>query len=239
MTRAPLLALLFAAPIVAAATDHKAAVADAISALGGNASRSVVVETPINGLKEVRVDGQVVYVSEDGKYLIAGDLIDVKSKINLSDITRSELRAKTLRDAPQGERIVYGDPKSAKKLYVFTDTSCGYCAKFHDEVPALNAAGVTVEYLAWPRGGPRSEAYTDMISVWCSADRKAAYGKVIKGGQVASVTCSHPIRSSYELGESLGVNATPAIFDASGRQLGGYLPAAQVLKAMQNGVRNE
>lgn len=194
-------------------------------------SKISVSETPISGLKEVRTDGQVVYMTEDGNFLFAGDIIDVRTKTNLTDIARGEMRIKVLEGSDKSEHIIYGPANNPRTVYVFTDTSCPYCTKFHAEVPKLVAAGITVEYLAWPRGGPRGPGYGTMQGVWCSKDRAAALDKVFAGGKVDISSCAHPLRKHYELGASIDVQGTPSIYDARGNHLGGFVPAERIIAA--------
>ena len=48
------------------------------------------------------------------------------------------------------------------------------------------------------------------------------------GANVQAPSCNNPVKEQIELGMSLGVRGTPAIFTESGQQIGGYLPAAQL-----------
>lgn len=56
-------------------------------------------------------------------------------------------------------------------LLVFTDITCGYCHKLHEEMKDYNALGITVRYLAFPRQGLESQAEQDMKSIWCAKDK--------------------------------------------------------------------
>ena len=72
--------------------------------------------------------------------------------------------------------------------------------------------------------GLGSKDYTDMISVWCAADRRRALTNAKRGGNVPAKNCTNPVAMQYALGQQLGVNGTPAIFAPDGTQLG--VPAA-------------
>jgi len=229
----PVLGVASAAP-APAPQSAPTSIASAVKSLNPQADVTQVSGTPIAGLKEVRAGNEIVYMSEDGKYLFAGDLIEVASRENLTEVARSSTRAKALSSSNRQEHIVYGPAKNEKKVYVFTDTSCPYCTRFHEEVPKLVAAGITVEYLAWPRGGPRSPAFANMQSVWCSKDRNAAYDKVIQGADLPMESCEHTMQAQYELGVDLNVQGTPAVFAANGTQLGGYVPAQQIIEALND-----
>ena len=125
--------------------------------------------------------------------------------------------------------IVIGPDKPKRTLTVFTDVDCGYCAKFHLDVPALNKQGVKVRYLFYPRTGINSESYRRAVAVWCADDRVKAIGIAKAGGKLNMKTCPNPVASHYQLGQRLDINGTPSIFLDDGKVLPGYVPAPRLL----------
>ena len=123
---------------------------------------------------------------------------------------------------------------SKAEVYVYTDIDCGYCRKFHLEVARINQAGITVNYLSFPRKGIKSSSYEKAVSVWCSVDRKAALTNAKKGDVVKSKICENPVSKHFELGVSMGVIGTPAIYSSEGVELGGYLSADELKKEILN-----
>ena len=69
-----------------AATDTAvpADLADKIKTLVGAAADSVKA-TPVNGVFEVKFGGDIFYISGDGRYIFAGDLIDAQTKTSLTE----------------------------------------------------------------------------------------------------------------------------------------------------------
>ena len=186
------------------------------------------------GFREVIVGGQVVYVSDDGKYLVQGTVVDIETKSELtgSSGALSAYRTGLLQTAPTSERIVFAPANPTYTVSIFTDIECGYCRKLHNEIAELNKLGIAVEYLAFPRMGLGSKDYTSMVSVWCAADRNQAL-TAAKGGQpVPAKNCKNPVASQYELGQRLGVTGTPAVYASNGTQLGSYLPPQQMRAAL-------
>ena len=100
----------------------------------------------------------------------------------------------------------------------------------------LQAAGVTVTYIPFPRSGPTGEVYETMRKVWCSPDRRKAMdiAKGVAGGDLGSGDCKEAdaVKAGYELGVKLGVNGTPAIVMPDGQLQPGYLPADRLLSAL-------
>lgn len=179
-----------------------------------------------------------VLATGDGRYLIQGDLLEIRNN-NLTSVTDLALatgRSQALAQVKPEDMVIFpAKGKAQKVLYVFTDVDCGYCRKFHAQVPELNQRGVEVRYLAFPRGGPASPVAAKLTSVWCAKDRQQALTDAKRGVSLAAANtlCKAPVRSQYDLGTELGVRGTPAVFSQDGMQLGGYVPASELAKTLQ------
>ena len=189
-------------------------------------------ESPIKGVYEVVVGARLFYVSEDGRYLMQGSMVDLKSREDLTEKKLGAARLGALEKLGTDNMIVF-KPKIFKHLvYVFTDIDCGYCRKLHNEIAEYNKQGITVEYLAYPRMGLGSKDHRDMVSVWCAADRNQALTRAKEGKPVQAKECQSPVEAQFALGQRLGVTGTPAVYAANGTQLGGYLPPKQMREAL-------
>jgi len=171
----------------------------------------------------------------DGSYLFTGDLmaIELGKMNNVSEKGRAKKRIVALAQLKDQDLVVYpakGEEKGA--VVAFTDTSCGYCQKFHREISKLNELGITVKYAAWPRSGLSSQTGKLMADIWCSNDREGAMtlAKTRRpvSASVAGCDSSAVINSQIALGRRIGVNGTPAIFTMDGRQVGGYRSATEL-----------
>ncbi|WP_268799852.1 thioredoxin fold domain-containing protein [Pseudomonas huanghezhanensis] len=190
--------------------------------------------SPLNGLYEVKLKGgRVLYASPDGQFVMQGYLFQIQDgkPVNLTEKTERLAISKTINGIPAGEMVVYpaiGETKS--HITVFTDTTCPYCHKLHAEVPALNKMGIEVRYVAFPRQGLGSPGDEQLQAVWCSKDRRAAMDRMVDGKNIQAAKCANPVSKQYEIGQSIGVNGTPAIVLADGQVIPGYQPAPQVAK---------
>jgi thiol:disulfide interchange protein DsbC len=120
-------------------------------------------------------------------------------------------------------------PAGATKaiMNVFTDIDCGYCRKLHQEVAELNALGIEVRYLAYPRAGIPSASYDKIATAWCAQDQQQTLTKAKRGESVATAVCAdNPVAEHYALGQRIGVAGTPAIVLMDGTLIPGYQPAA-------------
>lgn len=230
-----------AAPTLGSGVDASAMqmVQQALARLAPGVQVDVVNRAPLPGFYQVIASGQLVYISADGKYLMNGDLVDLGAKKNLNDAAWAVFRKAELAKVPAAARIEYAPANPKYRITVFTDVTCPYCRVLHEHMAELNKAGVAVDYMAWPRSGVQDEAgrptetYKAMVSAWCAADPKAALDGAFAGREPKAASCANPVSQEFDLGVKLGVSGTPAIFTASGRQIGGYLTPAQLLEVLQ------
>jgi thiol:disulfide interchange protein DsbC len=194
-----------------------------------------VKPSPVPGIYAVAMGADTAYVSADGKYVIAGDMYEVDTRINLTESGRSAARLKALAKLDERDMIIFKPAVVKHTITVFTDVECGYCRKLHSQIDQLNKLGVQVRYLAYPRAGPDTDDWHKMEAVWCAKDRKAAITQAKLGQEVKAPTCgATPVGKQYALGEDMGVRGTPAIFTDRGDYIGGYLPPEDLLKQLES-----
>lgn len=193
-----------------------------------------IASSPLNGLYEVKLKGgRVLYASADGQFVVQGYLFQIQDgkPVNLTEKTERQAIAKTINAIAPGEMVIYPAVGEARShITVFTDTTCPYCHKLHEEVGQLNKLGVEVRYVAFPRQGLGSPGDQQLQAVWCSKDRKAAMDQMVEGKDIKAAKCDNPVSKQFQIGQSIGVNGTPAIVLADGQVIPGYQPAAQVAK---------
>ncbi|PWK88664.1 DsbC family protein [Fulvimonas soli] len=217
-----------------------AAVRKAVQGLGPGVQVDAVTPSPLPGFYQVIASGHLVYVSADGKYMLNGDLVDLASRRNVSQDAWAAFRKAELAKLPPGQGIVFAPPNPKYKITVFTDVNCAYCRAFHAHIAEINKEGIAVEYLAWPRegltttSGRDTPTYTEMVSVWCAADRKAAFTAAKQGQAPKPASCASPVKDQFNLGVRLGVDGTPTVIAPDGRVLGGFVPPDKLLRLLQD-----
>lgn len=168
------------------------------------------------------------FTDKSGKHIIQGQIIAVgqKAPVDISGALVAKAAQDALKTVDKKDMVIYPAKGATKSVvYAFTDADCPYCTKLHEEMGDINARGIEVRYLAWPRS---EGSIPKMEAIWCSEDRNAAMDQAKMGANIQAPSCNNPVREQIELGMSLGVRGTPAIFTESGQQIGGYLPAAQL-----------
>ncbi len=214
-------------------------VRDALAGFAPKVRVDAIKPAPIPGYYQVIASGQMVYVSTDGKYMFSGNLIDLTGKKDMSEADWASFRKAELAKVPPSQRIVFAPPHPTHTVTVFTDVTCGYCRELHRHIDELNKQGIAVEYLPWPREGVVTTAgrdtptYTEMVSVWCAADRKDSFSAaILDGRQPKAATCPNTVKDEFDLGMKLGVSGTPTVIAEDGTVIGGYLDPAQMRHAL-------
>lgn len=217
MKKGLMLLSLLVASVTGAAHADDAAIQKALGSLG--IKQADVQPSPVAGLKTVLTEGGTLYVTEDGKHVLQGPLFDVSGGEPVN-VTNQLLMTRL--EALKDQMIVYKAAKEKHVITVFTDITCGYCHKLHEQMKEYNDLGITVRYLAFPRQGLESQAEKDMRSIWCTADRAKAFDAAMKGDAVSPATCKTDISQHYTLGVQFGINGTPAIVLKNGMVVPGY-----------------
>jgi thiol:disulfide interchange protein DsbC len=218
--------------VVTAPGTPAARAVDAVRKVNPQISVDQVEAAPIAGFQQVIVGGQVVYVSNDGKYLMQGTLFDIDAKKDLGEAALAKVRQQLLKTIPASDRIVFAPANPKYAVTVFTDVECGYCRKLHSQIADYNKQGIAVEYVAFPRMGLGSEDFRKMVAVWCSANPKQALTDAKNDRPVPMKNCTNPVTMQYNLGQRMGLTGTPMILTEDGTQVGGYVPPEQLRAAL-------
>jgi thiol:disulfide interchange protein DsbC len=218
----------------ALAPDETRSLRMAIQAHDPAAQVAVPARSPVEGMYLTSIDGVSGYVSADGRYFIVGDMLDLVSHSNVTEEFRQAARRSLLQKVPPNDAILFAPAKPRYTVIVFTDVDCPYCRKLHGELSQLQARGIAVRYMAFPRSGPNTKAWRTMAAVWCSNDRRDALTRATRGDAVtAASSCSDAvIAKHYALGQQLGIPGTPMIVLSDGTSLGGYMSPDKLLAAL-------
>jgi len=217
-----------------AASAAGASVEETLAAKVPGVEPEHISATPVPGLWEVAVGAQVVYLSEDGRYLVRGELIDLMNGQNLTEERQSALQAEIANrlsaTLDESRMVVFSPGKPRHTITVFTDIDCGYCRKLHGEIDEYTSRGIKVRYLFYPLAGPGSPSWAKADAVWCSPDRNDAMTRAKLGETIKAPPCENtPVAEHFRIGGELGVRGTPMIMLEDGEILRGYVPAEQLV----------
>lgn len=232
-------ALVAAIPLVSIADEAGDKIRNRLEGLLQGHKVESIQPSPLAGFHEVVVDGELLYVSADARFLIQGDIFDLDNGVkNLTEARTGELRKNAMAAIGDDQVIAFGPEDAAHTITVFTDIDCGYCRKLHSEMVQYNEKGIRIRYMFFPRSGPGSESFQKAIWVWCADDRQKAMTAAKSGEDIEQRECDNPVLDHYSLGRQLGVSGTPALVLESGRMVPGYIPAER-LKTMLDELAKE
>jgi thiol:disulfide interchange protein DsbC len=201
--------------------------------LGPNVDPDYIGPAAVPGYQEVIIKGQVIFVTDDGNYLVQG-LMDLRHKRDIAQLgALPGRRLMALNDIPASERIAFA-PDGPRKhtVTVFTDIECGYCRKLHQDIGEYNKLGIAVEYVAYPRAGMGTPDAMKIESVWCASDRRKALTDAKNELAIPSLKCENPVAKHLQIGQRVGLQGTPMILNADGIALPGYMPPQKLLEAL-------
>lgn len=242
-----LVAALSAGGVLALSTfahaDQEAGIPAALERLtinGQQLTPGSVRPAPIEGpLYEIRLkNGETFYSDAQGRHMVVGTLYDnaPEGLVNLTEQGERTHRLAQLEQLSRNDLVIFpasGDEQAV--ITVFTDTTCPYCQMLHQEIGQLNAAGVTVHYVPFPRAGRGSPAAQQLAQVMCSEDPRAAMSAAFEGQtltETPSEGCLASVDEGYRLGQQFGVQGTPSIVLPSGEMGEGYVPVEQLVQAI-------
>lgn len=198
-----------------------------------------IVPSAIPGIYEVAFDSRLMYVSEDGRYIIQGSIFDLEAQQDLTKPRLAEIRGQAVDRLGEENMLIYEPAKTLYQVTVFTDIDCPYCRKMHDDMAEYLKRGIRFRYLFYPRSGKDTPSYAKAVSVWCADDRLAAMDLAKTGGKLPERSCDNPVDEHMALAERMPIRGTPAIVLKSGEVIPGYLPPDRLLQILQEREKNQ
>lgn len=172
---------------------------------------------------EIIINKQIYYATNDGKYLIIGNVINLNTKESITENTKMNQRLSIIDSIDMKNFMIFKPKKTDHILTIFTDTSCPYCQKLHNEIPDLLENNIEIRYVLFSRNGNDVDAYQQLVSAWCSADKVDALEDLFAGDILDDISnCENPIARNFDYAGSLSVEGTPTIFLEDGRIIPGY-----------------
>jgi thiol:disulfide interchange protein DsbC len=192
--------------------------------------------SPIPGIYEFMQGADISYLTADGKYFLDGNLYDMDTRENLTEVLRTRARVAMIGAVPESQMVIFGPKKPLYTITVFTDVDCAYCRQLHSEMAELNRLGVRVRYMFYPRSGPNTDSWKKAEVVWCSPDRNEALTRAKTGAalDMSKICDATPVAREYALGQSIGVRGTPAIVTENGDYINGYMSPRELVQQIKN-----
>lgn len=202
-----------------------------IEAFIGAPAVESVTRTSYSGLYEVVLkSGEIVYTDERAGFIIDGRVIDTRTRRDVTQARLNQLSAVDFASLPLDQAVKQVKGNGKRVIATFEDPNCGYCKRLAKELAQMS--DVTIYTFLYPILSQDSTAKSR--NIWCSKDRAKSWNDWILTGKVpSSEECNASvIDRNVELGQKLRINGTPTIFLADGTRIGGFVPMAELEKAL-------
>ncbi|HTN93864.1 MAG TPA: DsbC family protein [Gallionella sp.] len=198
-----------------------------------------ITKLPYGSLYQVVVnDTNVIYTDEKGEMGLLGNLIELKSKTNLTQMEKDNLIAAEFAKLPLDDAIVRVKGNGKRKLALFADPECPYCQGLEKELESVS--DVTIYTFLLPLNDIHPGAMRKAELIWCAKDRAQAWDDMLLRQQEpkdSNTDCKTPIKDISELATRLSINGTPGIVFASGKMLFGNQPHELIEKMLDEPVK--
>lgn len=195
-----------------------------------------ITPTPLAGIYELRLSTNEIYYSDaQGNFLIQGNLIDTKSKRNLTEEREAKLSAVDFNALPLKDAITIVHGNGKRKLAVFEDPNCGYCKRFERDLAKID--NVTVYLFLMPVLGPSSVEKSR--NVWCAKDPAAAWVNLMqKDIAPAAAQCNTAaIDRNLDFGRKYKITGTPTLVAQDGTRVPGAINSTQIEKLLADATK--
>ncbi len=182
-----------------------------------------VTKTPYSSLYEVVVSGDersVIYTDEKAGFLFTGQIIDLRTRKNITQERVDKLAMIKFDDLPLELAIKQVRGSGKRVVAMFSDPFCGFCKQLDQQLVKMD--DVTIYTFLYPI--LRKDESPEMSArIWCAPDRAKAYvDLMVNNRQPPKVAgCVAPVDKWMALGEKLQVRATPVSYVASGARIVG------------------
>ncbi len=191
-----------------------------------------ISKAPIAGLYEVNLGSQMIYTDASGDYAIAGDLVDTKTRSNLSEAHLAELNKVDFASLPLDRAVKVVKGNGSRRMAVFSDPNCPYCKQLESTLKSID--NVTVYTFLYPVLS--ADSVTKSKAIWCSADRAKTWEAWMVDHRPPASPASNcdtsVLDKNLALGHGLNVTGTPTIILTDGRRLPGAVSANELKGAL-------
>ena len=191
-----------------------------------------ISKTAIPGLYEVRIGTEIVYTDERGDNLVQGNIIDTRTRRDLTQARIDKITAIDFAALPLKDAIVWKQGSGERKLVVFADPNCGYCKKFESEMQQVR--DVTVYTFLIPILG--GDSPDKARNIWCAKDNSAVWRDWMIHGAAAPRSMGNcdvsALQRNLAMAKKYRVTGTPALVFEDGKRVPGALPPAEVEKRL-------
>lgn len=190
-------------------------------------------KVPYGALIEVVLQGEIIYTDDKLSFIVAGPLLDLKTKENVTEARLRQVNAIKFGDLPLDDAIKIVRGNGSRKVAIFEDPNCSYCKRFERDLQGVT--DITVYVFLYPILAADSAEKSKRV--WCAPDKGKAWLDMMLRETVPTGdnTCSTPIDKNLALGQSKRINGTPTIIFENGERVPGAMQIAEFEKRLAAG----
>ncbi len=194
-----------------------------------------VKPSPIAGLYEVFVQGNLIYTDKTFSYVIVnGAMMDTSSKKNLTEESLNQLTTIKFSELPLQNAIEIKKGSGAYQFAVFSDPDCPYCKSLESGLAKAGVSDYTAYIFLYPLKTLHPDAAAKSESIWCAKDKADAWTNfMVKGTAPEKANCDNPLAATEKLADEIGVSGTPSIYLKNGHQTQNPQELVAAIKANQ------
>jgi thiol:disulfide interchange protein DsbC len=198
------------------------------------ASIGSITRSPYFGLYEVQFDDTLVYTDSRLSYVFVGNVFDPATKKNLTEAKLRQINRIPVDNLPLELAFKRVKGNGARKLIVFSDADCPFCARLEKEFRTID--NVTIYTFLFPIDQLHPDSARKSRIIWCSADKVKSWDTFFSSGKLPDNKgdCANPLDATQALGNSLRITATPTMIFADGSMIPGAIPLAQIETELRN-----
>ncbi|OOH92151.1 bifunctional protein-disulfide isomerase/oxidoreductase DsbC [Pasteurellaceae bacterium 15-036681] len=194
------------------------------------ASNVVISDSALPNFKMAITDQGILHISNDSRFVIQGVVFELKEG-KVVDIAKEVLLTEL--NSLSKEMIVYPAKNEKHVVTVFMDITCHYCHLLHQKIKEYNELGITIRYLAFPRGGMNTQTAKQMEAIWSAEDKVFALNEAEEGRVPQKVKTPNIVKKHYALGLKFGVTGTPNIITRDGEIIPGFVEPKELIKMLE------
>jgi thiol:disulfide interchange protein DsbC len=188
-----------------------------------------VEESPVQGLWVVDIvkGGKKIpiYIDYSKKYVLSAQVLRLSTK---SDLTAERMRKLNEVKAdfsriPLEDALIVGKPSAKRKVVVFSDPDCHYCAKLHGEMKTVVEKAPDVAFYVKLYSRNNDPAAMDKAKAIICAKSLALLENAYAGKRLPPADCrTDAPGETLKLAGQLNIQGTPALVLPDGRVMTGY-----------------
>jgi thiol:disulfide interchange protein DsbC len=182
------------------------------------------------GLFEVQLGNSLVYTDEPVTFVLDGHLIDASTRQDITEQRLQDLAKIDFNTLPLELAITQVRGDGSRKMAIFEDPNCGYCKQLRRNMEGID--DLTVYTFLLPILS--ADSAEKVKNIWCATEQGEVLDQWMLNGKVPpKLSCEAPLEKFRQLGQTLMVQGTPAIFFADGSRVPGAISKEELIKRLQ------